>query len=238
MSCTIENNDFFSLSTACEFMLLLLFTCRFLCTKFCTQTVYFLQRLSRMDAWTQPWILRLQMPSKARLRHESLERDLTEKSHKTSFKGHTEIVCLCSSTSCFLLPLPRLYPLSLLHSYIRWKGSRHTRRKEGMGTFGSHSLEGLWDCLHLDELSVARGLFFPDGPSTVTDPLIVLPAPALGLQPHCVPSVPGRSQAGVLPLWVISLLEPLWSELMHQTWPRGGLLHQAATLENQWEGLN
>lgn len=168
----------------------------------------------------------------------SLERDLTEKSHKTSFKGHTEIACLSSTISSFLLPPFLISPLSWLHSYIRWRRWRHTRRKAGMGTFASHSLEGLWDYLHLDGLSVATGHYSPDGPSTVSASLwFSSPAPALGLWPHCVPSVPSRSQARVLPLWVISLLELLWSESTHQAWPQGGLLHHPATVWNQWAEL-
>lgn len=155
--------------------------------------VYSMQRLCRLDAWTQPQDCESADAFQSQIPWVSLERDLTEKSHKTSFKGHIEIACLSSTTSSSPPPLPHLTPYpTRLHSYIRWMRWRHASRKEGMGTFASHSLEGLWDCLHLDGLSVARGLSSPDGLSTVPASFwFSSPAPASGLQPRCVPSVPG-----------------------------------------------
>lgn len=45
-------------------------SCHCLYTKFGIWAVYYLQRLSRMDAWTRSRILRIQMPSRARFLHE------------------------------------------------------------------------------------------------------------------------------------------------------------------------
>lgn len=58
---------------------------------------------------------------------ESLGGALTEKSHKTSFKGQTEIACLSNTTSS---------SPALVHSYMRWRHGGGT----GMSTFASWSL--------------------------------------------------------------------------------------------------
>lgn len=52
------------------------------------------------------------------------EKHMTGKSHKTSFRGHTEIACLFSATSHHPPPTP-----VRLHSYIRWTRWRHASRE-------------------------------------------------------------------------------------------------------------
>ena len=93
------------------------------------------------------------------------------------------------SSPHLLIALPLL--LRFIHTSDGRDGGTPAGRREGVA-FASHSLEGLWDCLHLDWVSAARGLFSPDGLSTVPTSLwFSSPAPAAGLEPRCVPSVPG-----------------------------------------------
>lgn len=66
------------------------------------------------DFRIQLQILRMQTHSTARF-SVSLERDMTEKSHKTSFKEHRKIACLSSTIPPSLYSLPPLTPpLALL----------------------------------------------------------------------------------------------------------------------------
>lgn len=168
--------------------------------------VHNVQRFSRLDAWTQPRILRVGIPL------VPLERDLTEKSHKTSFKGHTKIACFSS-------PLPHL------PSFSSWV------HLPAIPLRGSKIASSWMDCQR------------PGGSPPQTAPAL---CPHFSDLPHqlkpraCNLAVchlcPAETWAGALPLWVIFPPEPLWSESINQAWLQGGLLHQAATLENHRAG--
>lgn len=107
--------------------------------------VYYMQRLSRQDAWTQPQILRVRMPSRARFPECPWRETWQRKAIRQASKDTQRLPAsppqhhpFSSPSSLISTPAP-----VQLHSYIRWRRWRHARRKEGMGTFASHSLEGL-----------------------------------------------------------------------------------------------
>jgi len=139
----------------------------------------------------------------------SLERDLTEKSHKTSFKGHNEIACLSSTTSSFL-SLPHLTPLPpppppppLLLVHLQAIPLRVCK------------IASIW----MDCQRPGGGGSSQDGPSTTVPTSLwflltkLLPPGPSSLSPCAICAPPT--------LWVMFPPEPLWSESIRQAWPRG-----------------
>lgn len=80
----------------------------------------------------------------------SLERNLTEKSHKTSFKEQAEIACLSSSASLsHRHPPPPHLTLPLIWNPLLLNSHQMEAHGLGMATFARQSPERLHGCLHL-----------------------------------------------------------------------------------------
>lgn len=143
---------------------------------------------------------------------ESLERDLTEKSHKTSFKGHTEIACLSSTTSSFLLPhfliaLPLL--LRFIHTSDGRDGGTPAGRREGVHLqaipLRGRKIASIWIECQQPGASSPQTASAPCPHPCDSPHQILLQASSLAVCHLC----PAVTQAGALPLWVIFPPEPL-----------------------------
>lgn len=140
----------------------------------------------------------------------SLERDLTEKSHKTSFKGHTEIACLSSTTSFLPHPNPPLL-LGFIHTSDGRDGGTLLGCREWVHLqaipLRESKIASIWiDCQWPGGSSSSPSADSPSCPHLCDFTQQLQPRASSFTECHlCLP----ETRAGALRLWVIFPLEPL-----------------------------
>lgn len=175
--------------------------------------VYYMHRLSRLDAWTQPQILRVRMPSRARFPERPWRETWQRKAIRQASKDTQRLPASppphhpsLLPPSCFLISTPSLL-FVFIHTSDGGDGGMLPGRREWVHLqaipLRGCKIASIWmDC------QWPGGLLSPDSPSTMPASLwFSSPAPALGLQPRCVPSVPSTDPGcsahslGNLPCW-------------------------------------
>lgn len=181
-----------------------------------------MHRLARLDAWTR--IFRVWMPSRARFPERPWRATWQRKAIRQASKD-TQRLPASPPLHHHHHHHQRLF--GIIHTSHRWDGGTQVGRREWVHL----QAVPLRDCTIAYIWMVCQwpGGFFPQtAPSPCLHPSDfphqLLPGASSLTVCHLCPA---ETQAGVislsLSLWVISLLEPLWSESMHPAWPRGGM---------------